>query len=62
MRRLKGSAGGLGTTDSGHNPVGSLPGSVLIPTFRNETTMYIGSGILVTVLIVLAIIFFAKRV
>ena len=29
---------------------------------RNEPTMYIGSGILVTVLIVLAIIFFAKRV
>ena len=29
---------------------------------RNEITMYIGSGILVTVLIVLAIIFFAKRV
>jgi hypothetical protein len=32
------------------------------PPTRNGDTMYIGGGILVTVLVILAIIFLAKRV
>jgi len=32
------------------------------PSTRNGDTMYIGGGILVTVLVILAIIFLAKRV
>ena len=59
--RARPEAGGIATfaASLGRAREGEAPSTT---SSRNENTMYIGSGILVTVLIVLAIIFFAKRV